>query len=97
MQLLPLGSIVRLEAEGQKLMIVGRVPLTEEKGEIGYYDYSACLYPHGQTNQNFYFFNNEDIAEVLHEGFADEEEKAFQELFEKTMKDISYPHFQVAR
>lgn len=81
-KILPIGSIVRLNNGAQKLMIINRAPLYNNEGNIGYFEYSACLYPSGQTNQNVFFFNEENIAEVLFTGYSDEDEQKFCELFE---------------
>ncbi len=42
------------------------------------YDYIACLYPEGNLRADkCVFFNNEDIAEIIHRGFTDEEGEVF--------------------
>lgn len=55
MDILPLGSVVRLKNGDVKLMIISRAPLSEENNMIGYYDYSACMYPMGQVDEKIYF------------------------------------------
>ena len=46
------------------------------------YDYIACLYPEGNLRADkCVFFNNEDIAEIIHRGFTDEEGKIFTNKF----------------
>lgn len=72
-----------------------RAPLYNQKGVIGYFDYSACIYPTGKVEEQVYFFNNENINEVYFKGYVDEQEKSFQEQYEKKMKDIKYPKFSV--
>ncbi len=57
MKLLPLGSVVQLKRGQQKLMITCRYPLYNNQGTIGYFDYSACLYPTGNPDGQAYFFN----------------------------------------
>ena len=44
-EVLPLGTIVKLKHGPEKLMIICRLPLFNNMGTIGYFDYSACLYP----------------------------------------------------
>ncbi len=76
-------------------MITSRMPLSNEKGVIGYYDYGACLYPDGQTGQETYFFNNEDIKEVCFEGYCDDLELEYRMKYEKEKKNVKYPKFTV--
>ena len=83
---LPLGSIVRLRNGDTKLMIVSRFPIFENGGEVGYFEYSSCVYPTGIDGSQFYFFNAEDIAE----------EEA-QKIFDKERKNIAYPQFKVEK
>lgn len=64
-KLLPLGSVVKLKNGEQKIMIISRLPLYNNEGTIGYFDYGACLYPNGQVDQQMYFFNETDIDKVL--------------------------------
>ncbi|HLR62762.1 MAG TPA: DUF4176 domain-containing protein [Lentibacillus sp.] len=49
MDILPIGSVVRLKNGDLKLMILTRAPLYNQKGVIGYFDYSACIYPTGKV------------------------------------------------
>ena len=38
--------------------------------DLAEYDYIACLYPEGNLRADkCVFFNNEDIAEIIHRGF----------------------------
>lgn len=90
-ELLPIGSIVTLKNGGQKLMIISRAALYNNQGTLGYFEYSSCIYPFGHTNQNAFFFNSEDIEEVVFRGYEDDDEKKYQELYQKKMQEISYP------
>ncbi|UAC47353.1 DUF4176 domain-containing protein [Bacillus aquiflavi] len=64
--MLPLGSIVLLERGEEKLMIIGRKPIVENiNHENVYLDYMACRYPVGMAEDEVYFFNDEDIEEVI--------------------------------
>ena len=95
MKILPIGSVVRLNEGEVKLMIINRAPLHNKDGIIGYFDYSACVYPTGQTDQQAYFFNHEDIEEVYHEGYVDEDEELFKKQYEDKIKEVPYPKFNV--
>ena len=46
------------------------------------YDYSGGFYPQGLDPQNVFYFNEENIDEVVFEGFKDEEEERFQKFFQ---------------
>lgn len=93
--MLPIGSIVKLNNGNQKIMIINRGALYNNNGTIGYFDYSACLYPFGQTEQVVLFFNEEDISEVFFEGYKDEEEIAFCEQYERKIKKVTYPRLSL--
>ncbi|MFD1361463.1 DUF4176 domain-containing protein [Lentibacillus salinarum] len=95
MAILPIGSVVRLKNGDIKLMILNRAPLYNQKGVIGYFDYSACIYPTGKVEEQVYFFNSENIGEVYFKGYVDEQEELFQKQYEEKMKDIQYPKFTV--
>lgn len=92
---LPIGSVVELENGKAQLMIVNRFPLYNENGKIGYYDYSACLYPQGNINNEYYFFNSENIKTILFEGYKSEQEVALQQRFYEEEKNITYPKFHI--
>lgn len=75
--MLPIGSVVRPEGAERKLMIVGRIITTEEKDMI--YDYVGVPYPEGVgASDQMYFFNRDQIEELLFIGFQDSEALEFQ-------------------
>lgn len=90
-KLLPLGSVVKLKNGEQKIMIISRLPLYNNEGTIGYFDYGACLYPNGQLDQQMYFFNESDIDTVYFEGYVDEAEELFQKKYREEIENIKYP------
>lgn len=90
--ILPIGSVVKTKKGNVKLMIVGRAQLYNNDGTIGYFDYSALIYPEGiRSQQEFAFFNHEDIQEIYFEGYRDEVEEKFAEMYEENIKNTSYP------
>ncbi|WP_206911697.1 hypothetical protein IGL98_002399 [Enterococcus sp. DIV0840] len=95
MKFLPLGSVVKLKKGTQLLMLTSRFPLYNNEGNIGYFEYLACLYPEGVKDQESFFFNHEDIEEVLFEGFKSEQEEAFQKKIEEALPDIKYPRLTI--
>jgi hypothetical protein len=72
-------------------MIVCRLPLYNNNGTIGYFDYSACLYPMGQTDQQMYFFNEEDIEQTYFTGYVDADEEQYIKLVNDVSPNIQYP------
>ncbi|MFD2655183.1 DUF4176 domain-containing protein [Gracilibacillus thailandensis] len=95
MEILPIGSVVQLKNGDIKLMILNRAPLYNQDGVIGYFDYSACIYPAGKIEDQVYFFNNENIEKIYFKGYVDDQEKLFQEQYEEKIKNIQYPKFKV--
>lgn len=95
MNVLPLGSVVRLKEGERKLMIISRAPLYNDRGTIGYFDYAGCLHPVGQNGQQTFFFNKEDIEEIFFEGYIDEQEEKYQEIYGKEMKKVTYPKLSI--
>ena len=90
-EFLPLGSIVILKKGEQKIMIIGRGSLYNNEGTIGYFEYSGCLYPIGQTDQNTLFFNREDIGKVIFTGYMDSEETEFEKVLTQSIRSTNYP------
>ena len=79
---LPLGSIVFLKGGDKKLMIYGRRQVEVESKEE--FDYIACLWPEGNLDEEYtYLFNGVDIAEVVHQGYTDDEDLVFLEVLNR--------------
>ena len=93
--LLPIGTVVRLHNGTFDVMIIGRFPLYNQEGTIGYFDYVACLYPTGAANEELLYFNQENIEKVIFEGYHSEKEDDLQELFKKQKDSIKYPKLKV--
>ncbi|MCC9763181.1 DUF4176 domain-containing protein [Streptococcus agalactiae] len=92
-KLLPLGSIVTLKnGDGSELMIVTRAAIIEEDGVEVYFDYGSVLIPQGMVSpENVYFFNAENVEEVIFKGFENEAEKDFQSNYETMIEQSIYP------
>ena len=93
--LLPIGTVVLLHNGTIDVMIIGRFPLYNQEGTIGYFDYVACLYPTGAANEELLYFNQENIEKVIFEGYHSEKEDELQELFKKQKDSIKYPKLKV--
>lgn len=48
-RILPIGSVVTIKDGNLPLLIISRADLFENNGELGYFDYSAVIYPEGMT------------------------------------------------
>ncbi|HFH7794064.1 TPA: DUF4176 domain-containing protein [Streptococcus agalactiae] len=81
--LLPVGSIVYLVDGNQKLLILNRASIVDQSGQEVYFDYLGGIFPEGLNMEQVYYFNEEDIDEVIFEGYHDEEEERVSKLIEK--------------
>ena len=83
-----IGSIVYLKEGFQKLMIINRGPIVEIEGQKYLFDYSTCKYPVGVVEDQIYYFNEENIDNFIFEGYCDQDETRFQELFKEMMDNL---------
>ena len=93
--LLPISTVVSFHNGTIDVMIIGRFPLYNQEGTIGYFDYVACLYPTGAANEELLYFNQENIEKVIFEGYHSEKEDELQELFKSQKDSIKYPKLKV--
>ena len=94
-ELLPIGTVVRVNDGSQSLMITTLFPVTEKDGQKGCFDFGAVPLPLGVVGQDLAFFNKEDIDEVLFLGYVD---VSFQQLtanYDELVTKIKYPKFTV--
>lgn len=47
------------------------------------FDYSGCVYPTGLVQDQVLYFNQENIDKELFNGFIDEDENRFQEIYKE--------------
>ena len=87
--ILPIGSVVYLKEGNQKIMILNRGAVVEQDDTQVYFDYTGALYPEGLNPEQVYYFNREDIDEVIWEGHSDSDEKRYMELYEKWLTSIN--------
>lgn len=87
--MLPIGSIVYLVEEEEPFIITSTHYLTEDLMEnLVYLDYKGYPYPSGDRDTREYMiFNEEDIEEVIFEGFDDgeteERNRAITKIYEQ--------------
>lgn len=85
---LPIGTVVMLKGGQKRVMITGfRALATEapDKETINkIWDYSGCVYPEGlMSSDEILVFNHDQIEEIYHLGYKDEEEKEFKKKFDE--------------
>lgn len=71
---LPIGSVVILNGGIQKLMIISRGMVIQRNGKQYLFEYGGCIYPQGLVSDKLLYFNNEDISEIIFEGYHDEDD-----------------------
>ncbi|WP_062050944.1 DUF4176 domain-containing protein [Bacillus sp. JCM 19034] len=76
-ELLPIGTVVRVDFLGHAVMIYGRKQKKVDEGEE-LYDYVACPYPQGHISyKSNVFFQHDRIEEVYFKGLETAGEKMF--------------------
>jgi hypothetical protein len=84
-----IGTIVRLKGGELRILIVGLSKLILANADDllrTYYTYEGSLYPQGSEGGAALYFNNEDIEEVIFEGYQDAE---FDSMNEKVQGYLS--------
>ncbi|MDE6759973.1 MAG: DUF4176 domain-containing protein [Lachnospiraceae bacterium] len=86
-QYLPMGTVVQLNDQDNKVMICGRQQIDLETNEA--YDYIGCEYPYGLDGENAMLFNGEQIQLVYFLGYQDMDELhyRYQLIGEETLED----------
>ena len=87
--MLPIGSIIYLKEGNRKIMVLNRGAMLEQADEQVIFDYSGCIYPVGLDATQVFYFNEENIDKVIFEGFKDEEENRYQELYKNWLVENS--------
>lgn len=87
----PIGSCVIIKGSVRKIIIIARGLVTAATGEPKYFDYGGCFYPEGLVGDQILFFNHEDISEVIHEGYKDDDEPRMVENVNQWIKDTGLP------
>lgn len=81
--ILPIGTIVYLSGGNQKVMILNRGAIIEQEGQDVLFDYTGALLPEGLTPEQVYYFNHEDIDDIVFKGYSDIDEERFVKLYKK--------------
>lgn len=91
---LPLGSIVSLEGNPKKLMVIGRGLVVEEEGRREYCDYGFYLYPEGMMGDAVVYGNHDAIQVVHAKGFTDAEDEGACAALVAALADADVPKMQ---
>lgn len=83
----PIGTIVRLTIDKEMLFMISGY-LTRQSG-YPIYDYFAVPFPLGLVKENQYIlFDQQNIIEVVHEGYCDEECQSVLDGFEELVTNL---------
>lgn len=70
-----LGSIVFLNGGIQKVLVISRAINVRRGDQTFFFDYAGVPYPEGLISDRVAYFNNEDIAKVVFEGYRDSDDE----------------------
>lgn len=90
--ILPLGSVVLLEGGIQKLLIIARALNVKNGNKEFFFDYGAVAYPEGLIGDQMAYFNHENIAKVIFEGYCDDDDAVFVKRIQDYL--ASHPDIQ---
>lgn len=88
---LPLGSIIILRGGTQKVVINARGLLTLQANPPCFFDYGGSLYPQGIIGDQILYFNHEDIAKVVFEGYHDADDEMMVENINQWYAQANVP------
>lgn len=85
--ILPVGSIVEIKGCPYQILIIGRAILSEIGVERIFNDYTGCFYPQGMIDDNLFYFNNDDITNILYTPPLSEDEETLKKTIMKVIED----------
>ncbi len=85
---LPIGSVVKFK--DNMVMIVG-YKIAKYTDEIKVFDYEGIAYPTGTLSENKYYFNHDDIEELLSTGFVTPEYTQLNQKLAGKQEEIKTP------
>lgn len=95
--MLSLGSGVYLKDGNQPILIIGRGQVITVNDTQYFCDYTGCPFPNGINQDGNLCFNEENIDEVLFEGFYNETEERYVSLLEREMKETTIEKLNVMK
>ena len=94
---LPLGSIVILKGGVQKVVIIARGLVTAVTAPAGFFDYGGCLYQQGIIGDQIMYFNHEDIAKIVFEGYTDDDDKMMVDNINEWYRNSDFDRVNVTK
>ncbi len=82
-----LGSIVLLKGGAQKLLVVARALNVKNGEDTFFFDYGAVPYPDGLISDRMAYFNHENIARVVFEGYNDVDNENMVDNINRYLED----------
>ena len=95
--ILPLGSVVKLNGSEQKFMIVSRGMILNVDGQKRLVDYGACIFPQGVDGDRLIYFNQDEIAEIQYKGFTDELNERMVHNIKKAQEKSGIQRMDIAK
>lgn len=87
-RLLPVGSVVLLNNATKRIMVTGYCQC-KEGDTTQVYDYAGCVYPEGFISaETTALFNHDQIKDIFHVGYQDEEQEAFKSRIVEVIKQV---------
>lgn len=60
----------------------------DDRGKNKISDYIGVIYPNGINPDDALFFNNEDIDQIIFEGYSDEEEERYVKVYSEWKSEL---------
>lgn len=86
-EFLPLGSVVNLNGNVNKIMIIARALSVMVKGKPYFFDYGGCLYPQGLVGDAVVYFNHSEIARTVYQGYSNDDDKLLVKQIKKAVSE----------
>ncbi len=86
-KLLPVGSVVRLQGAGKKIVIMGIMQMKKTDSGLRVYDYIGVPFPEGFLGPDSgLLFNHDTIEEVIFTGYQNLERERFVQTMQTVLR-----------
>jgi len=94
----PLGTVVGITGTDKKFMIVARaISIKLNGGEKSFFDYGGVIYPEGLIGNNIVYFQDNDISDVVFEGYADSRNQDYVDRLWSRLSSENMKHADVKK